>query len=124
MYGSLLVCPTLMAPLERHTLVQVMHPMQKSWSMHNVLPSLIVFGRISPYLIASVGQALKQYPQRTHLSSSISLCMSSEPVERKWIAPDLHAFTQAPQALQSFVFMFGTFSRIGSDMTLSIWIAS
>ena len=46
------------------------------------------------------------------------------PDEINCIEPVLHAFTHAPHCLHSFLLILGTFSRIGSDRVVSIFIAS
>lgn len=88
------------------------------------LPPTTDLGNISPYFMASVGHTRAQYPQRTHVSSLISLCASSLPDDINCIEPVLQAWTHAPHCLQSFLLILGTFSRIGSDNFVSIPIAS
>src|SRR5664280_2220972 len=66
MNGSLLTFPTFIAPLDGHTRVHVIQPMQFFWSTTIALPPTTDLGSISPYLMASVGHTRAQYPQRTH----------------------------------------------------------
>ena len=87
------------------------------------LPPTTDRGRISPYLMASVGHTRAQYPHRTHVSSLISLCASSLPDDISCIDPVLQALTHAPHCLQSFLLILGTFSLMGSDKVVSIFIA-
>ena len=124
MNGSLLTFPTLIAPLEGHTLVQVIHPIQFFWSTTMALPPTTDLGSISPYFMASVGHTLAQYPHLTHVSSFISLWASSVPEDMSCIEPVLHALTHAPHCLHSLVLILGTFSLIGSERVVSILIAS
>ncbi len=124
MNGSLLTFPTFIAPLDGQTRVHVMHPIQFFWSTTIALPPTTDLGSISPYFMASVGHTRAQYPQRTHVSSFISLWASSLPDDMSCIEPVLHAFTHAPHCLHSFLLILGTFSRIGSDKVVSILIAS
>ena len=123
MNGSLLTFPTFIAPLDGQTLVQVMQPIQFFWSTTMAFPPTTDLGSISPYFIASVGHTRAQYPQRTHVSSFISLWASSVPEDMSCIDPVLHALTHAPHCLHSFLLMLGTFSRIGSDKVVTIFIA-